>query len=143
MYVTGPNVNSAGQLIGFGLHDSVLTGLSVEFGRALAAYFQKVDGTRLRLDLTGLGPLGSCGLRNGAIVSDVFVWRPADVPPATFLMSDGPFAVLFAGDIPQKDLERAARDLVTAKQFDWMVQIVCSYGGSLAALCNQIEVIDD
>ena len=136
------NLTDAGQLVGFGLHDSVLVSLSLEFQHALTASFRRVDGSLIRLSLGGLGPTGAVGLRDNAILSDVFAWPPAEVPSASLERPDGAWGVLFAGDLPASDLERAGAPLIAGRQFQWIVLIECSYGGSLAALCKEIEVVE-
>jgi hypothetical protein len=140
MRITSDSANSAGQLTGFGLHDSVLVGLSVEFDRSLRASFRRPDGSTAQLSLLGLGPVGAVALRNGAIVAEVFIWAPKQVPEDSIELVDGAWSVVFAGDIKQGDIRRVAERHISQGQFSWMVLIECSFGGSLAALCQQIEV---
>lgn len=142
MRISKRQINTSGQLTGCGFHDSVLVQLSVDFGTRLSARFRRADNSMVGLTLEGLGPVGAIGLRNNAIASDVFIWTPQDVPAASLAMPDGVWSVLFGGDLPPIDVGRAAQSLVAAAEFAWVVLIECSYGGSLAALCKQIEVTE-
>jgi len=141
MQIARKSLTHAGQMTGFGFHDAVLVALSIAFDRQFEASFRRTDGALVQLRLTGLGPVGTFGIRNGAIVSDVFAWSLSDVPADSINQPDGAWGVLFGGDIRRPEaLQHAVEVIIKRAEFSWMVLIECSYGGSLAALCQEVEV---
>jgi hypothetical protein len=140
MLLSTDRINNFGQIVGFNLHDSVLTGLFYEDARSLVLTVRCLDGALVRIILGGVGPLGILGLRNGAIVGDVYAWAPARVPASSIGLFDGAWNVLFANDIPLADLPSASKRIADSNKFAFIVLIQCSYGGALAALCQTVEL---
>jgi hypothetical protein len=70
----------------------------------------------------------------------VFVFHLDAIPDPALQNPAGPFHVLFGGDLPAPQLQAAARGIIDAAAFEWLVHVECSYGGALALLCNAIDV---
>jgi len=80
------------------------------------------------------------GFRNGAILAEVFVWKPDSVPATAITRSDGPWNVLFANNVQHADLLDSIDGIVREGLFSYIVLVECSYGGSIAALCQTIDI---
>jgi hypothetical protein len=141
MRVTTANINDAGQLVGFGLHDAVVVGLAYEEGTHFLLRSRRGDGRTVSLRLEGVGPVGALGLRLPAIISEVFAWHPESTPKGAATLRDGAWNVLFAGDVTAKDVDLAIRGAVGRNEFAYLVHIGCSFGGAVSALCRDVHVL--
>ncbi len=79
------------------------------------------------------------GFRSGAIVSDLFVWETADAR-LDLAIPRTAWAVVFGNDLPVTHLPKAVEPIVKEREFRNLVFLDCSYGGSLAALCRDVEL---
>ena len=128
------------QVVGFGLHDSRLLGLVYE-GEAgrLVVRLRREDGRGAIVSRQGVGAQGLVGFRNGAIVSDLLVWDVADAR-LDLALPRMAWRVVFGNDIPVEDLPKAVGSIVKERELRHLVLLDCSYGGSLAALCRDIDI---
>ncbi len=134
-------MNADPQIVGFGLHDATITKFVYDMGAGQAEVcFSTHEGRTVVMLLHGVGPLGMVGFRNGAIVSGLFAWAPADARLDAGPNSRRAWEVVFGGDIPVEDLPKAIEPFSTAKAFSQLVLIECSYGGSVAALCREVDI---
>jgi hypothetical protein len=134
------SINQQGNVGGFGLHDATLIGLEYQESNLLAITVRRVDLSVATILLRGVGPFGFVGFRSGAIVSALFVWEPSSASITAASIPRTAWSVLFGNDIPLGDLTNAVGPIVRAARFNHLVFFECSYGGSMAALCREIEV---
>ena len=116
---------------GLRVHDAAVT--SVRLGQSSAIEFRRLDGSCVRLAMSGCSEFGTIGFRSSAIVSTVQVFSLADhleeVPIAGWRTLVGDDFIPSADEISA--LSRTARLLVS---------ISCSYGGELAVMCDSVAV---
>lgn len=141
MGLPASSIGEYGQVVGFGLHDAGLIGLAFDDGAGqLTVRLRRVDGRVAMVSLHGVGYVGFVGLRNGAIVSDLFVWAPAGARLDAGPMPRTAWEVVFGNDLPVEDLPKAVGPIVEEGEFNHLVLMECSYGGAMAALCREIDV---
>ena len=140
MRLSPSNIQDSGLLVGHGVHDARIAALAIEYGKELALTLRRTDGHTVRLRLEGLGDVGMLDFHSGGIVLEVFVWAPGAAPATTLVAPGGAWAVLFAGIHREDELPDAARRVASAGRFAHLVHVTCSYGGSIAALCEAIDV---
>jgi hypothetical protein len=143
MIISARNFDKHGQIVGFGIHDSVLIGFSYEEGTTLVFRLRRENRGVLRIELAGVGPVGAIGLRFPAIVSEVFAWHPDETPGGAATLRDGAWSVLFGNDIPVSDLPEAIRGARASGVFRYLVTVGCAFGGTMAALCGGIDVFEE
>jgi hypothetical protein len=143
MHMLPENVNAAGQVTGFRIHDAVVTAFSYEDGAELTLRVRRVDGTRARVVFRGVGEVGTNCFRAPAIISDIFAWSPSKTPPTALTWVHGAWNVFFAGELRAESLEKAVRGIISRNKHQHVVLVECSYGGVLAAMCNDIELIEE
>jgi hypothetical protein len=141
MLVTKANVDSSGMVGGFPIHDANL--LELEYRRSESIYLRCIHptGKTLHARFNEPGEFGMIGFRGDAILSEVFLWDLASVPEAQLSGSDGAWNVLFGGDLPATDLPAAARARQRKAQYSTLALISCSYGGTMALLCNSVNMV--
>lgn len=139
MIISETNIDEYGLVHGFRLHDAGFIGLSYEDAGSLEIRLRRVDGVIATVTLRSIGDIGLVGFRNGAIVSELFVWNPAEATLDRAIPRNA-WAVLFGNDIPVEDLPDAVSPIVRRNEFNHLAFLQCSYGGELAALCAAIEI---
>lgn len=143
MIVSPRNFDKDGQIVGFGIHDSVLIGFVYEEATKLVLRLRRENGSVLRIELVGVGPVGAIGLRFPAIASEVFAWHPDETPDGAATLRDGAWNVLFGNDIPASDLPQAIHGARAGGAFRYLLTLGCAFGGTLAALCRGIDVFEE
>jgi hypothetical protein len=130
-----------GMLLGVPMHDGslvkfVMTKESLEFGiRALSGEFVTVE-------LAGLGQFTLRELWDFPIVSEFWVWKVGLVPEG-WNIPDGPWNVLFANRMRTSDARREATKIAETRPDSFLVQLACSYGGEVAAICDRIRIFEN
>jgi hypothetical protein len=138
MSMKNVDVNEFGQLLGPRFHDSTVVGFSYEQGKDFSLTIKRLDGSRARFILVGVGPFGFGNFRDGAIINDVFAWEPERVP-SDHLTEGGAWSVLIGEDCPLPMLESSIQRL-KGEGFSYLVYIDPDFGGDFAALCHGLEV---
>lgn len=131
--------DGAGQMLGFSYHDASLIGLEWVEKRYLRARLAMPDGVNT-MELCDLDTVTLQQVWNGLIVSDILAWRVNAVPETAWDMSDGAWHVLFSGRVHASDERSLADQIIRRKPSAFLVQVLSSYGGSLAAICENINV---
>ena len=143
MIVSDCKFDDYGQIVGFGIHDAALIGFSYEEAKTLVFRLRRENGSVLRIELAGVGSVGAIGLRFPAIVSEVFAWHPDETPDGAATLTDGAWRVLFGNDIPASDLPEAIRGARAGGTFRYLLTVGCAFGGTMAALCRRIDVVEE
>ena len=130
---------ASGILSGVAIHDGSLidfhssaTGQSFLIRNALAQI--------VAIELTGVTEFNVLRFWQGAICSEVFVWKLAAVPTHLWAVADGAWTTLFAGRASLADAKVAAARLVQTKPEACLFQLLCSYGGAFAAICDDVAI---
>ena len=131
------STNDRGSITGAPLHDATVQGLSFAHNQSLSLSFSKPSQETYIMELTGLKQIGIIQFRNGAILSDVLAWPCKDAPVALGV-PDGPWNLLFGGDLCAEDVTKAADKTRRSEPDAILLQVLCSYGGALAALGRQL-----
>jgi hypothetical protein len=117
-----------------GLHDGSVT--SIQLAVPTSTFLVSGVGSSLCVTLEGVASFGARGLRDGAIVDTLYVFRPgrAPTPPAHA------WETLWAGDFLVTDPGAEATIHAATKAFHLLVLLECSYGGSVSWLCRAITL---
>ena len=131
-----------GMLLGAPVHDGHLIRLLVSDG-LLEFGIRNLSGDLFTVELSDLGEFIVRELWNGAIVSEFWVWNVRSVPEATWQIPDSAWNVLFSNRVRALDARRKeAGKIALAKPEAFLVQLACSYGGDMAAVCGRIRVFE-
>ena len=108
-------------------------------GDSLQISLKRDDSSIVTIDFIKAMDVGFVDFRTGAIVANIFAWRLNDFDDKMEIPHDQKTAwrVLFANHIYEKDFMKAIQNL-NKTYFGYLVLIECSYGGSIACICNDI-----
>ena len=122
-----------------GIHD----GRVVRFAFADGDYFNltiRGEPNRLvEIELSGIGETNLCDMCNGSIVSTVYVWSVRSVPLSTWDLPNSGWNLLFSNRYAKPDVKELAARIALKRPHAKLVQVECSYGGSLAVVCDQVS----
>jgi len=128
-----------GKILGLAVHDSNLTGFTYA-GESLELVLRGVKGDVSKIRCTSIHDANFAHLYHGAIVADIYVWRLAEVPQA-WDVPDGAWYVLYKERLGIEGAQTQALALATTLPDHFLIQVECSYGGSIAAVCKGIELV--
>jgi hypothetical protein len=131
--------DSAGVMLGFSYHDSSLAGLEWAETRYLRIRLLSRDSINT-VELCDLDTVSLQQVWNGAIISEIFAWPITAVPDTVWDMSDGAWHVLLSGRSHRSDEKPAAAQIIKRRPSAFLVQVMTSYGGTIAAVCEKINV---
>ncbi|KFB67098.1 hypothetical protein [Candidatus Accumulibacter vicinus] len=133
-----------GRIYGAQIHDSRLEEFAFSDSRdALCIRLRGVTGKRTKVQLRGIVQLTVADLWNGAILSDIYVWKVSAVPDASWEIPDSAWNVLFTERATKEDALRLAKQIANEHPDAYLAQFECSYGGAIACVCDQIELYDE
>jgi hypothetical protein len=131
-----------GMMLGLRVHDGHLLKL-VASNACLEFVMRGVSNETFTVELSDLGEFIVRELWNGAIVSEFWVWNVRSVPEATWQIPDSAWNALFSNRVRALDARRKeAEKIALAKPEAFLVQLACSYGGDVAAVCGRIRVFE-
>jgi len=142
MKVTAEHRDDSGRVRGFSLHDGRVVGFSFRDDEAFSFDVRRVDSSTVTVTFLRVTRFGARGFRNGAIILDVTAWPSHSVPSEQAAHAEGAWAVLFGNDIALASLPSAIKPILDAGEASFLALIECSYGGTLALLCSDIEVTE-
>jgi hypothetical protein len=131
-----------GMLTGARIHDSRLVSLAVIDELQMELKFRRLSGDLVMVALNGLHEFNLLQIWHGAIVSEVFVWQVGSVPDAAWDVPDSAWNVLFAERLRSPDKRLAVEKIVRAHPRAFLVQLACSYGGNVAAVCESVRAFE-
>jgi hypothetical protein len=135
------HTEESGRLIGGRIHDSTLLTFAVVSQGDLRLEVKRSAGLA-RLDFVRAREFTVAELWDGAILSDVFAWKAGSVPEATWAVSDGGWRALFGERMSLAHAGLAAQRIASRQPEPWLIQVFCSYGGSIAAVCDAIRIFE-
>jgi hypothetical protein len=131
-----------GMLLGPRAHDGTIHGLDYGEDESLVLRVRRTGGDFVAIKVSGVKHVGVVQFRSGAIVSEIFAWKLRDFSNEIRDVPDGPWNVLFAGDLKFHDVQKAAERLIETWPDCYLLHVLCSYGGTLAALGSSIVIED-
>ena len=131
--------DTAGRMLGFGYHDANLVGLEWEDKRQLRMMLATASDVTT-VELRDLDIITFREIWNGMIISDIFVWPVANVPEVVWNIEDGAWHTLLAGRVRKTDERSSAAEIIKRSPSAFLIQVLASYGGTLAAVCGSITV---
>jgi hypothetical protein len=132
-----------GMLLGARVHDANLVKLIVSEER-LVFGIRRLSGELVTIELLGPSQFTVQELWNGAIVSEFWVWKVGSVPEMSWSRPDGPWKVLFSNNRRSPpDARREAAKIAETRPDAFLVQLGCSYGGAVAAICDRIRIFEN
>jgi hypothetical protein len=130
-----------GMLLGVRAHDSTLVKFVVSEAK-LEFGMRRLSGDIVGVELSGVREFSVVELWNGAIVSEFWVWNVHSVPETSWSTPDSAWNVLFSNRMSVSDAKREAAKIALARPKAFLVQLACSYGGAVAAVCDRIGVFE-
>ena len=129
--------NEYGMVIG--VHDGYLSQLSISedkinFNIKKAAVGKNVT----EIELLGVKLFNIKELSNGAIISEVYSHKICEILDSNWDIPDSGWNVLL-DNYKQEDAKKIVADLANENPNYLLVHISCSYGGSLAVICETIS----
>jgi hypothetical protein len=110
--------------------------------KELTLDFRRTSGELVRFEFTGIKETNICGLWNGAILSNFFIWKASQVPESTWLIPDCGWNALFRNRFADNDARVATAEIASRNPEPFLVVAEYSYGGQLAAVFELIKIFD-
>jgi len=133
------NVDQLGRILGPRLHDSYLFGVSFFDGQALNLKIRNIYKDVIDVDFLGISDINIAQLCNGTIISDIYLWKVNDAPKV-WNVPDCAWNILLAERCGQTDAKEKANKIIQDKPDMLLVCIECSYGGAIAAICEEVAI---
>jgi hypothetical protein len=132
-----------GILLGARVHDATLVKLVISKER-LVFVMRRLSGELVTVELLGLGTFTIQELWDMPIISEFWVWNVGAVPETGWSVPDGPWNVLFSTNrMYPADARREAAKIAEVRPDAFLVQLTCSYGGAVAAICDRIRILEN
>jgi len=135
--------DAAGMMIGARAHDGHLFALSYLDHDNLLIKVRRASADLVEIKLQGVRDVGIVGFRNGAILADAFVWRLGKLSSANLDGMHGATRALFGHDLPPPDANAEVQKLIRTCPELFFAYFSCSYGGEVAATCEQVRVFEE
>jgi hypothetical protein len=135
------NTDQFGRIMGPRLHDGYLTGMQYSDGDALGLQIRNPSGEVVGIELLGISDINIAHLCNGVIVSDIYLWKVDSVPDA-WSVPDSAWNVLFAERYGLAGAKEKATKIAREKPDSLLVQLESSYGGAIAAICDEVKIFN-
>jgi len=121
-----------GTIIGAGLHDGRLLGITVE-GANVTLGYKTWDGNSNRIILCEATELNVGNFWVGNIIGQAWLWDKPSVQRSLWQR-------LFAGRIVESRFEESLNELIASAQHKMFFALECSYGAQVYALCDSLEI---
>jgi hypothetical protein len=133
------HADANGMLCGARIHDAILLGIAFSEAGDLLVSAQRVDKTKVEIEAAGIQQLNIVELWESAINSEIFVWKLNSVPTYA---SDLAWKGLFRNRVVEGDEVSAAAALANKSPDALLIELSCSYGASIFAVCTQLAVCE-
>ncbi|HUI96914.1 MAG TPA: hypothetical protein VLX44_14240 [Xanthobacteraceae bacterium] len=132
-----------GILLGARVHDATLVKLIISKER-LVFVMRRLSDELVTVELLGLRTFTIQELWDMPIVSEFWVWKVGSVAEAGWSVPDGPWNILFSPTRSKPPYaRREAAKIAEARPDAFLVQLTCSYGGAVAAICDRVRVLEN
>lgn len=132
--------DDSGRVIGANIHDGQV--VEYEFSSNKNNFHlgvRSLSGDLIRIELSGLREI-RVDLFMGPIVSDVYTWTVDAAPTHTWEIPDSAWNVLFSSQMKLENAKKAAEKIIRDNPKSILIQVECSYGGAIAAVCDQVTI---
>ena len=123
-----------------GIHD----GRIVRFAFAESDCFSLAilgEANRLvEIELFRIADMNVRDVCNGSIVSTVYIWSVRNVPLSTWDLPNSGWNLLFSNRYSKSDVKEFAARIALQRPQSKLVQVECSYGGSIAVVCDEVSI---
>lgn len=130
----------SGLLLESFVHDRVLESFCIEKSDARLEW-RSENGVRMALSLGGIELSKVRDLGAGAILSEVYIWPIVAIPESSWLVLDSVWGLIFQGDYLSGDAKSIVAELQKSHPDLWAVQIGFSYGGAMAFICKELDLV--
>jgi hypothetical protein len=132
-----------GMLLGAPMHDGNLVNFTMT-KESLVFGIRAGSSELTTVELSGLGRFTVRELWSYPIVSEFWVWKVGSVPES-WDIPDSAWNVLFSTSnvLTIAAAKREASKIVETRPDSFLVELACSYGGQVAAICDRIRVFKD
>jgi len=100
-------------------------------------------GRRVEVELQGVVEVNFRDLCNGSITSSLFLWNVRLLPEGTWSAPNSGWGLLFGSRYASADVREVAARIGLRYPKAHFVQLECSYGGALAAVCQKVALYSD
>lgn len=122
-----------------GVHDGRILKVAFAYGDYLHLWIKSPSNGLVAVELSGLGDLVFSDFYNTPIVSTVFVWPVRSVPRSSRGASNSGWDLLFASRYKKDDVKETAARIALKRPQSLLVQVECSYGGAIVAICDRVS----
>lgn len=127
-----------GRIIGAHLHDSYISKVLFSDGHVFSLEIHDIYGDIIEIDAIGISDISIVEFCNGAIISSIYFWK-IDSVPERWNITDSVWNILFFNRIGLSGAKEKAAKIARDKPNSFLMKIECSYGGSIALICDHID----
>jgi len=133
--------SDSGLLLDSFVHDRALELFCVEKSDARLEW-RSSTGAHMALLLGGIVLFKVRDLGVGAILSEIYAWPVAAVPESSWLVPDSVWGLIFENDYLREDAKFTIANLQKLRSNLWAVQVGFSYGGGMAFVCEELNLVE-
>jgi hypothetical protein len=135
------NIDKFGRLLGTRLHDGILEEFEFSNNKHLVHLrIKRVSGESVSIRLLGVSMLTVTEFWGAAILSHMNVWDILPIQDKYFDAPDRVWNILFSNRASKEEMPLFVRQIAAKFPTALVVQIECSYGAAIAAICQYIEI---
>jgi hypothetical protein len=138
MQVSNVEVDTFGRLAISGIHDAIVKELHFIEGGFFTIRLHGVNGEDSVIRLNGIERIGFQDVVNGTIVSDIFCLKLNSMNVLAGELRAA-WRTLLGDTCTEHDLQQVVSNLVALHTDAFLVVFESAYGGSISAICSEIE----
>ncbi len=135
------SIDRSARLSTGGVHDAVVEEFHFISGQSLNIRLRGASGEHTLVSFHGTVKLGFKDVLEGTIVSDIFCWRMHDKMVIEGVLDEA-FRVLQSGHYHEAGFYSFSMSLAQKHTGKFLVFLSSSYGGEMAAVCEEIQIFD-
>lgn len=121
------------------MHDGIVTSFCLTKSRVFSFEICRVDGSRVSVDIEGIRLLNAAELWETAIISEIFIWKLDKSESHSLNVA---LSHLLQGRVNESDKQSALSQIRRENFLALTVQVSCSYGGSIFAICDRVRIFE-
>ena len=138
MQVSKIEVDDIGRLARSGIHDATVKELHFVEGHFFTVRLLGINGESMVVRLNGIARIGFQDVVNGTIVSDILCLKVSS-PNVLAGELKTAWRTLLGDAYTENGFQHAVSDLVARHADAFLVVFESAYGGSISAICSEIE----
>ena len=131
-------IDQFGRVSEQGIHDATIVGINYSLATSLQVSLRGLDNKVRELYLQGPEKVGFNELVDGTIVSDIYCWGPLQSEKMGRISPES-WRCLFGGNFNEQDLPVLIYNTIQKYGGAFLIFIESSYGGSIAAICGDVD----